>query len=41
MLDGVKERMEFVEKKYPEIYTKAKLSFLSMLYLSIPDAFKK
>ena len=27
MLDGVKERMEFVEKKYPEIYTKAKLSF--------------
>ncbi len=29
MLDGVKGRMEFVEKKYPSLYSKAKLSFSS------------
>lgn len=27
MLDGVKERMDFTEKYYPEIYIKAKISF--------------
>lgn len=29
MLDGVKERMDFIEKNYPQIFLKAKLSFCS------------